>query len=258
MNKLLKTKNALKITAIGVEKPSNFTANIINEFRKTRYRLLVCKSGMIYVNIGGKETKLIKNNLIILSPNMPSVIKASDGELYDIIVFDAFIGKILNFTNKVLKLDSFSGSVFKELINSFSFATQKNIDVDLAISQLAVFLNAIRYEGQTIKQKADDRDVFSEAVTFIKENLDKELSISSIAAYLCVSPSKLKRAFYKHSALSVHKFMLTIKIEKAKTMLRQGSTSKEVSRSLGFDNQNYFSAVFKRETGKSPSEFKAE
>ena len=51
--------------------------------------------------------------------------------------------------------------------------------------------------------------------------------------------------------------MLKEKIKKAKNLIREGNLNfTEISDTLSFDNPQYFSRVFRRVTGMSPTEFK--
>ena len=47
-----------------------------------------------------------------------------------------------------------------------------------------------------------------------------------------------------------------MKVAKAMSLLRDGKNVSEIADLLGFENQSYFSSVFKRETGISPTEYK--
>ena len=256
MNKLLRPKNSIKITALSLfDIPLN-TATTIEESRKTRYYFIVCRDASCYLNIGGKECKLQKNQAIVLGPEAHFIIKPEGAILYPIIIFDSAL-KNVSFLNKVLNLSSLSGSLYKELIvKLMSRSAFKDREILLLFSLFEYLLNSLNINESSSKHKSNDYAIFTEAVRYIKENLERDISVNNMASYLCVSPSKLKRVFAKYSALSVHKFMLAVKTEKAKELLKSGLSSKEVSRRLGFENQNYFSAVFKRETGKSPSRYK--
>ena len=53
--------------------------------------------------------------------------------------------------------------------------------------------------------------------------------------------------------MGVHEYFLSMKIEDAKIMLAHGETVAKIASRLGFYNPNYFSAVFKREIGISPT-----
>lgn len=97
--------------------------------------------------------------------------------------------------------------------------------------------------------------IYKEVVGFMNDNLCKDLSVEDIAFSCHVSPSNLKKIFLRYSACGVHKYFLNLKILRAASLLKNGNSVKQVSESLGFNNQNYFSAVFKRETGYSPRAF---
>jgi AraC-like DNA-binding protein len=57
--------------------------------------------------------------------------------------------------------------------------------------------------------------------------------------------------------MTPYQYFIHIKIQKAKSLLTQKDASvKEVAYKLGFDDQFYFSRLFKNKTGFSPSELK--
>ncbi len=255
MNKLLRPKNALKVSSVFLYNEPTFNGTMLLQTKKSRFYMVVGKEGTSYINVTGKEEKLSKNQIVVIGPNSRCIIKPNDSEVYKIIGFEGSI-KSSRIINKIINLSALSGSIYKELILKFENKEAfKEREIALIISTLEYLLNTLINQQSTTKIKSDDYGIFTEAVRHIKENLDKDISINNMASYLCVSSSKLKRVFAKYSALSIHKFMLAVKIEKAKEMLSSGLASKEVSKRLGFENQNYFSAVFKRETGKSPSNY---
>ena len=101
---------------------------------------------------------------------------------------------------------------------------------------------------------SDDSENFGRAVEYMKSNLSIRLCVEEIAVVLNISVSGLKRLFEKYSGLGVHKYFLTLKIKTATEMLEKGIGVGEVAYKLGFSSQGYFSACYKRETGKNPSE----
>lgn len=256
MNKLIRPKNALKITSVFLcDKPQN-NGGVVLEAKKKCFYVVVGKEGATYIKICGKEEKLHKNQIAITAANAKFIIKENDSEIYNVIGFEgSFNSK--KITNKIINLSALTGSVYKELISKITAKEVfKEREIALIISLLEYLLNSL-IDGESISNfKSNDYAVFTEAVRHIKDNVDKDVSIKNMASYLCVSPTKLKRVFAKYSALSVHKFVLAVKLEKAKGYLNKGLSSKEISRRLGFDNPNYFSAVFKREIGKNPSEYR--
>ena len=80
--------------------------------------------------------------------------------------------------------------------------------------------------------------------------------INGVSALQDSFSMKLKRVFSKFAGMSVHKYFLNLKLNAALKLLQSGKTVTEVTETLNFSSQSYFSSAFKRETGKLPSEFK--
>lgn len=89
----------------------------------------------------------------------------------------------------------------------------------------------------------------------MKKHKDRFLTIEELSKLNNVSPTKAKSLIKKYSGLSLHKYYLGVKISQAFVLFRQGYNISQVSQELGFCNSNYFSAVFKRETGETPSQY---
>lgn len=69
-----------------------------------------------------------------------------------------------------------------------------------------------------------------------------------------MSQATLKRIFARYTGIGIHKYFLQLKIKSATELLQSGMNVCQTSEKLGFSSQCYFSTVYKRETGKSPSE----
>ena len=103
---------------------------------------------------------------------------------------------------------------------------------------------------------ATDAVIFSNAIRYLNCHLHTQPSVIEIARHCNVSESSLKRTFDKYAGISVHKYLVKLKIKVAMELLQDGESVFTVSEKLGFNSQSYFSKAFKRETGKSPSELK--
>ena len=109
----------------------------------------------------------------------------------------------------------------------------------------------------TVKELADSEAsrIYRQTVQLLTENVEGWITSDEIARQLGCSVSRLKRIFSKFSDIGIHKYLLQLKTARAIRLLRKGHSCSEVSQLLGFGNQNYFSTVFKRETGFSPSHY---
>ncbi|MBQ8231157.1 MAG: helix-turn-helix transcriptional regulator [Lachnospiraceae bacterium] len=103
---------------------------------------------------------------------------------------------------------------------------------------------------------APDAVTFSKAISYLNCNLHRQPSVREIAKFSNVSEASLKRIFDKYAGISVHKYLLKLKIKVAMELLQDGESVCMVAERLGFNSQSYFSKAFKRETGFNPSDLK--
>ena len=98
--------------------------------------------------------------------------------------------------------------------------------------------------------------VFQQARFRFLENLARPLDIEEFARELNLDYPSCRRLFKDYTGLSPYQYFLQLKIHRARHLLQEGNLSvKEVSYELSFDNQYYFSRIFKKKTGRSPSEW---
>ena len=92
---------------------------------------------------------------------------------------------------------------------------------------------------------------------YIEEHLEENIRVSEICAHLGYSKTYLSRIFHEASGDTMSNYIVLRKIDRAKRLVREQKMNfTEISEHLGFNNPQYFSRVFKRVTGMSPSEFR--
>ena len=91
---------------------------------------------------------------------------------------------------------------------------------------------------------------------YICENLDKKLSLNEVSAHFGFSPNYLSQLFAHYAGCSFVEFITDEKIAAAKKMMDGGNRRiYEIAERLGFDNEFYFSKVFKKVEGCSPRDY---
>ena len=90
----------------------------------------------------------------------------------------------------------------------------------------------------------------------MKDHCEEDLKLEDIAALCNLSASSLKKIFHRFSDMGVMKYFTYIKIRRAIALLEEGRSIADISERLSFSSQNYFTVVFKRETGVSPGVYR--
>lgn len=169
--------------------------------------------------------------------------------------------------------------IFLTAYNEFSYA-QKAIKLLAADYILKPFEDGeleesvLRIKDMIIDKKKNNKDVDKieiqvksgeksgyviEAMDYIRDNYyDFDLSVDSIAEILDISGSHLSRTFKKETDYTVLSYITQYRIRKAKVLLSDYRNKVyEVSSLVGYRDNTYFSSIFKKITGISPSEYQA-
>lgn len=94
---------------------------------------------------------------------------------------------------------------------------------------------------------------------YIEENLDKKLSLTDIAESIHMNKSYISRMFKEKAGENLFDYINKRKIEKAKQLIKNNELRMyEIALNVGMEDTAYFSRVFKKYEGISPSEYQKE
>ncbi len=94
-------------------------------------------------------------------------------------------------------------------------------------------------------------------IDYIYEHLHTRMTVAHLARVSNLSETYLSRLFKKETGMAVSTFILNKKLETAKAMLADSSYSiAEISASLAFPSQSYFSNVLKKDCGLTPKQYR--
>ena len=95
--------------------------------------------------------------------------------------------------------------------------------------------------------------------TWGQKNYAIEISIDEICNELNINKCYFCSIFKKETGLTFINYLNNYKIEKSKELLKNSNLSLlDISLSVGYNNQSYFSTVFKKITSQTPFEFREE
>lgn len=99
--------------------------------------------------------------------------------------------------------------------------------------------------------------IINMAKAMMHEKIYDRLSPASIARELNMSYSRFRKVFKEYTGMAPAHYFLHLKIQKARELAASTSMPfKEISDRLGFDNNFYFSRMFKHKTGMSPATYR--
>ena len=92
---------------------------------------------------------------------------------------------------------------------------------------------------------------------YIKSHFTNDISLNDIAEHVHLSPAYVSQLFKQETGENISTYITTLRIEKAKMLLRDPQEKLyDVSLLIGFSSSAYFTRLFKKHTGMTPSEYR--
>ena len=96
-------------------------------------------------------------------------------------------------------------------------------------------------------------------ITYIRKNPKGDLSNKKLASVAGYHEYHLNRLFLKYTGVTIHKYIIEARIERAKKLLLASDmTTAMIAEELGFCGSAHFASCFKRLVGCNPSEYKSD
>ena len=119
--------------------------------------------------------------------------------------------------------------------------------------------NCLKMQRQVLSERSDTTKSFvTRAIEYVKEHYaDSDLSIETICGYLNVSAAYFSTVFKKETGKTFINYLTDYRMEEAvELLLTQNEKTYVIAEKVGYSDPNYFSYVFKKQFGMSPSKYK--
>jgi len=109
--------------------------------------------------------------------------------------------------------------------------------------------------GINNRNSSINTDFIDKITAYICENIESQLSLSSVAEVFKISPNYLSKIFKEGSGTNFSDFLVQKKIEKAKELLLADKkiAVSDIAKKLGYYSTTYFISLFKENYGITPS-----
>jgi len=225
------------------------------------------------------KRKNVKKNMLCLVSGGRGTLRTDYGknELRSGSIFFCFENvpySVENFENMEVMYITFSGSRCPDLFSRFAIspvspvfegnegllsfwknaigkANEKNIDL------LSESVLLYTFSHMSVISESGEKQVIGEILRFVDENFtDASLSLESVAKELGYSSKYISRAFKESMNITFSEYLKNLRIQRAILLMEHGIISvKNAALLSGYRDPLYFSSVFKKTVGLSPSEY---
>ena len=233
-----------------------------------QYVYIYCVDGAGWYQIGDKRYDVVRNQYFILPAGVPHAYCA-DGNNPWTIYWIHFKGELASYYAKDITgpVDVKPGlhsrirnriDLFEEIFNTLSTGFG-NENLRYVSSLFHYYLGSLRYISQYRAGggKQDDDNVASATIHYMKENLEKHLSLKDLSDYTGYSASYISMMFKQSTGHSPLAYLNLLKIQQACQLL--DTTTMKVNQicyKIGIDDAYYFSRLFSKTMGMSPKEYR--
>jgi two-component system response regulator YesN len=147
-----------------------------------------------------------------------------------------------------------------EEIDHFDYTCNINKLMELKDSQLIEWAFQKFFDITGFVKKHNAIDYSNKIVQATKEYLEahysEEISLEDVADYVNISPQYFSKLIKKNTGFNFIDWLSMLRVKRAKDLLTNSNlTVKEVCFMVGYKDPNYFSRIFKKKIGMTPSEY---
>ena len=127
------------------------------------------------------------------------------------------------------------------------------------ISVLGILVEMLQYRTESTALPSKSDPVFEpikKTVLYIRTHYAEKLTLDLLSKIALIDKYRLSHTFKSYTGLTVMQYANQYRCEAAKDFLRGGQTVRETAELCGFNNLSFFTRMFKKCTGKMPSDYK--
>jgi len=166
------------------------------------------------------------------------------------IYMDIIYHIINRLRNEGIKIEDIMGTDFNPIkfVEGPKTLGELNINIGYIASKIR------QYYASQIKGR--EGAVISTINNYIHQHAEEKITLNDIAAFVHLSPGYTSRFYKKETNANIQNFIVSVKIEKSKELLRLGCSFSEVADRIGFASESHLFKLFKNYTGITPKRYK--
>lgn len=231
------------------------------------YQLLYLSSGRAFFCFEGEEREVLAGHIVLYRPG--------EGQRYSYFAKDSPEVYWIHFSgleaDDILDKIGFRGTSvlfcgisfhYQELFNQIILELQLKRPCFEALLRCLLgqlFTEFHRSQLEFSAEKYRNQKEMEESVHYFNENFSQDILIEEYAKSRHMSISWFIRCFKNYMGMPPMQYITSIRMNKAKELLKSTDYAiQEISSLVGYENPLYFSRIFKKQTGKSPMQYRKE
>lgn len=118
---------------------------------------------------------------------------------------------------------------------------------------MSYYSRQIRALSEALYPRQDLASRMSAARRFMDRHYAEPIDLDAISREACLSRYHFIRVFRRFYGRTPHQYLTEVRVARAKELIRGGMTVRAACFSVGYDSLTSFSTLFRRKTGRSPS-----
>ncbi|MBR3367860.1 MAG: AraC family transcriptional regulator [Lachnospiraceae bacterium] len=231
------------------------------------FQLLYVAAGKGHFYFGGKEHLVPAGNMVLYRPREEQryyYYGADQTEVYWVHFTGSSVTNILRgygFRDDEHVIHSGTSlsysQIFQQMIEELQKRRPHYEEACVCRLRLLLIMLSRLDETQTRHRTLHMAGQMNEAVRYFHANYMKEISMNAYAQQLGLSVSWFMRSFREYTGSSPAQYLISLRISAAQSLLETGGHNiTEIAEMVGYDNPLYFSRLFRKQTGMSPSDFR--
>ena len=255
----------LSVNNCGVNRLFDRDAGSTRPNGRLDYHILYIAEGRCFVTLDGEVEETPAGSIVVFLPRQPQeyrfykrdksvsyYLHFSGTACADVLKEMAITDRNIYYIGKSPTLEKLLNNLIDEYRQQLKFSKYRMAGLLLDILSLIGRKNSnMKYGNPDINQK------FAEVCSYMAQNFANDMTVEDYARMCNLSESRFSHRFSEIIGTSPKQYIINLRIEAAKELLINSDQSVlQIGEAVGFSTQNYFSRIFKKQTGLSPTEYR--
>ena len=144
-------------------------------------------------------------------------------------------------------------------LNSLSTEKPNPAQIRTLLNPLCHMLSLLYLQSGQPSANSDSDRIYQQIVNYLFDNYNQDISLTQIAAHCGYSESHVRHLFKQYSHSTIREYLTLLRIKRAKNLLANTKMSvSDIAYEVGYNDSNYFTNTFKKETGLTPKAYRKE